>query len=151
MKQLPSELIVFKRIDKISEFDYPKGIFSIRELDYKQEVRGVILDVCFSVKQGYLVITSDDCIYENTIYIQLLNPQLDIIDQVLIGLPYATGIFKLINIESTDRIVFEFFKDELYELTLLDKPEFKLPFISEAQGVFRRFGFQRYFKIITLC
>ena len=150
MEHLPNELVEFTRLDHIPESESPKSLFSIPNSDYQQEISGAVLEACFSLNLGYLVITSDDCIFENALNILLLNTQLDLIDQVCIGLPYATGIFKLIALKSSTQIIFEFFKNEPYILTLLDQPEWSFPFISEAPEVSRRFGLKRHFKIAPL-
>ena len=80
MKLLSKDLVDFTRINHIPESESPKSLFSLPNSDDIQEVSGAILEACFALSSGYLVITSDDCIFENSLNILLLNTHLDLID-----------------------------------------------------------------------
>src|SRR5229473_2759457 len=53
------------------------------------------------------------------------------------------------QLASDKSVVFDFFGDHAWRVTLLDKPQFRFPVarLTEPAGVHRRFGFTRHFAV----
>ena len=85
---------------------------------------GIVLEASFELDDGnFLLFTTDDVVFEDSLHIIHLDPHIGIIDQITLTMPYATGIFK---IESMQRqyITFEFFSQKLWLLTIATHPSY---------------------------
>jgi len=113
----------------------------------RYEVSGVVLEAAFNVKNQYLLFLTDDVLHEDMLSIHLLDDNLILLDSVTIGSIYATGSFADLEIVGDSELKFSFIDDKSWHLHTLPGGEFVFPFLSEPKGVWRRFGFKRYFRI----
>jgi len=87
-------------------------------------VNGLILEKQFKTNNGYLLLNTYDNPYEETLSISYFSPTFEILDNRLIFGYYSTGMLKDIRVINEHRLRFFFFKDTLWELTILRKPKF---------------------------
>ena len=95
-------------------------------------VSGVVLEQQFAVKLGYLLLTTDDCPFEECLHAILLDFNLHQIDQVDLIHPYTPGLFSDMQLISDESITFSFFGKDRWQLSIYDKPRFQIlaPFSS---------------------
>ncbi|MBL8151139.1 MAG: hypothetical protein JNN15_14530 [Blastocatellia bacterium] len=86
-------------------------------------VEGVCFEAEYECRLGYLLLIGDNCPYEEGLNIYLLSHQLKIIDVLRLGCIYTPAIFRSAKIINNNSIEFEFFGEDLWQLTLLDKPK----------------------------
>ncbi len=126
--------------DPISEV-----IFDNRPTGYF--VQGAILEIALQWNNRFILFLTDDIPYEEQLRIILLDDQFHIIDSAVIGSPYSTGIFSDIDLSGPNRVSFRFIGIRKWEIEILQSPRFRIPLISEPQGVWRPFGFYRHFIV----
>lgn len=113
-----------------------------------QPLAGAVLEAAFDADgRRYLVFTSDDIPYEDSLHVHLLDEQLQLLDSASLSAMYSTGAFQLIGAEPPNAVRFRFFGDTDWTVELLDSAAMRWPVISEPRGVHRKFGFVRHFKI----
>lgn len=110
-------------------------------------VPGVILEGAADTGAGWLLFTTDDVPHEESLNICFLDRQLRQVDRVTLAWPYGTGVFRHLRVLSPRSLQFEFFGDRPWILELLDGAAWRLPLLGEPRGVWRAFGFRRYFRI----
>lgn len=108
---------------------------------------GAMLEAAVQWTNRYLLFVTDDVPYEELLRVVLLDDRFALIDSALIGGPYSTGSFSSLQLSEPDTVRFRFIGDTLWEVELLNKPEFRLPFFSDPKGVSRSPGFSRHFVV----
>ncbi len=147
MKKLTEQEFSIKLISEAAETEIPKCQIYINETATDSILQGAILEAAIKYQEFYLVFTTNDCPYEDTLNIHYLDQDLRILDQATLSWPYGTGSFILINILQPNRIRFQFFTRDDWEITLYPKAQWLIPYLSEPRGVWRKFKFNHYFKI----
>jgi hypothetical protein len=94
-----------------------------------------------------LLLLTDDIPYEEMLRVVLLDADLDVVDEALIGSPYSTGSSSSLELCGPDVVSFRFIGESPWTVQLLSKRGLRLPFISEPRGVHRSFGFSRQFVV----
>lgn len=110
-------------------------------------VKGCILEAALQYDTGYLVFLTDDIMFENSLSIHLVDFSGATMDCARIGYIYATGFFENMEMHQPDKVTFIFFGDEIWTLHILQKPTWRIPFITESWAVQRPLGFKRLFTI----
>ena len=110
-------------------------------------IEGLVLEAAVQWQDKTLLLVTYDCCYEECLGILLLNKEFDVEDEAWIGMWYSTGTFRNLQLIEPDRLRFNFFANELWEIQLLSKREIRIPFFLEPTGVSRRFGFSRRFIV----
>lgn len=110
-------------------------------------VPGAVLEAAVAWANRYLLFMTDDVPYEEMLRVVLLDDRFALIDSALIGGPYSTGSFSSLQLSEPDTVSFRFIGDTLWEIELLSKPGFRLPFVSDPKGVSRPPGFSRHFVV----
>src|SRR5216683_2278200 len=92
-------------------------------------VPGVVLEAQLAADSGWLLFITHDTPFEERLY--------------------TTGNFRNLTLDSDKSVVFDFFSDHAWRVTLLDKPQFRFPVarLTEPAGVHRRFGLTRHFAV----
>ena len=101
----------------------------------------------FKPTPGWLLFVTHDLPFEERLDILLLNRSHAVLDQAWLSWIYATGAFRNVKIQSHCSIVFDFFSDHSWRVTVLERPQFRLPFIGEPTGAHRGLRFRRHFVI----
>ncbi|ELY5853945.1 hypothetical protein [Cronobacter malonaticus] len=110
-------------------------------------VPGEILEAAVLInEQRYVLFLTDDVIFEESLTIALLDLHEGIKEVVRVGNEYATGYFEALSV-TADSISFRFIGEYLWTVTVSDIPRFRLPFVSDPQGVKRDTGFKKYMNI----
>ena len=112
-----------------------------------RRVPGAVLEAAVKWRDCYLLFMTDDVPFEDSLGIQMLDGHLDILDSARIGGPYATGAFSSLELEEPNSVRFRFAGDTIWKVELLERPEFRMPFLRDAPGVTRPLGFSRRFVI----
>lgn len=145
------ELIVDKatltRIPGTADNQSPRSRVRIAGTRIDSPVNGAVLESCIRQGNHYLILTTDDCPFEETLNILLLDEANKPLDSATLSWPYATGLFRLLDRIEPDRILFQFLGEEIWTLKLLDRPQFFIPLISEPAGTWRKLQFRRHFSL----
>ncbi len=147
MKKLTKQEFSIKLISEATDTEIPKCQIKINGSTTDSIMEGAILEAAIKYQEFYLVFTTNDCPYENTLNIHYLDQDLTILDRATLSWPYGTGSFTLINILQPNRIRFQFFTRDDWEITLYPKAKWLIPYLSEPRGVWRKFKFNHHFKI----
>jgi hypothetical protein len=113
---------------------------------------GAVLEAQLAADAGWLLFTTHDTPFEEQLDIILIDRSYRIVDVASLYGPYTTGTFRNLAIESGESVLFDFFGDHVWRVTLLDRPRFRLPLarLGEPAGVHRRFGFTRNFAVTAV-
>ncbi|XBY53197.1 hypothetical protein ABSH62_11745 [Cronobacter malonaticus] len=110
-------------------------------------VPGEILEAAVLInEQRYVLFLTDDVIFEESLTVALIDLREGIKEVVRVGNEYATGYFEALSV-TADSISFRFIGEYLWTVTVSDIPRFRLPFVSDPQGVKRDTGFKKYMDI----
>lgn len=108
---------------------------------------GAHLEAAVHWTKFYLLFTTNDVPFEESLRISLLDEQFAPLDQAVIGGLYATGSFSALKLVDPDVVRFQFMGDATWSVRLLSRRAFRMPFFSEPGGVYRPFGFSRQFVV----
>ncbi|BEU04562.1 hypothetical protein OAG1_33620 [Agarivorans sp. OAG1] len=87
---------------------------------------GVLVEKGFKLANcDSLWLTSNDCPYEETLFVSLVNSQGCIVDKLEIYKPYTPGILSEVVVVSGSRIQFKFWSEKRHQL-LIDLLKFTL-------------------------
>ena len=150
MKIIESDDVDLKIISEVAETQSPTSEITIKDTKIKLIINGAYLEACIKYDERYLVFTTDDCPFEESLNIYLLSETSEIIDSATVFWPYATGSFKLLSVTEPDLIQFSFFADKKWQVKIFKSKKFHIPYISEPCGVWRKFKIWRYFAISKL-
>lgn len=112
-----------------------------------KRVPGADLEAAVRVDARYLLFMTDDVPFEETLGIFLLDQNFDVIDSARLGAMYSTGMFSTLELHEPRTVGFRFIGETTWTVEVLDRPETRLPFIADAPGVVRPFGFKRHFVV----
>lgn len=110
-------------------------------------VPGAVLEAAVRWCTFTLLFVTDDCPYEEWLRILLLDAQLEVIDAASLGAPYCSGAFTGLRLLPPATVGFRFIGACDWTITLLPGRQFRLPWVSEPYGVWRRCGFSRHFVV----
>jgi hypothetical protein len=147
MKILNNLELSAKQISPARDTETPKCQIEINGTATDSILEGAILEAAIKYQEFYLVLTTNDCPYEDTLIIHYLDQDLSILDWATLSWPYGAGSFTLINIFQPNRVKFQFFTRDDWEISLCPKVQWLIPYLSEPRGVWRKFELNHYFKI----
>lgn len=110
-------------------------------------ISGALLEAAVEAGENWLLFLTDDVPYEDALSIHLLDTRWHLLDSALLGAAYCTGSFGALRLEPPDKVRFRFIGDTDWTLEILPRREFRLPFVRDATGVSRKFGFSRHFIV----
>ncbi len=85
----------------------------------KIKLPGLVLEKGFALPSCYsLWLTTDDCPYEETLFVSLVNSQGCIVDKLEIYKPYTPGILSEVVVVSGSRIQFKFWLEKRHQLLI---------------------------------
>lgn len=110
---------------------------------------GVSLEAQFKFKDKYILFLTEDCPFEECLFIYLLDQTFNVLDRAEISIQFTPGILGDLKIENNHEISFTFFSnDEKWTLSILPAPKrvlthgLKVP----VKRPFSLFG-KRYFDL----
>lgn len=110
-------------------------------------VPGLVLEAQMRVGDLWVLFLTHDCPYEEQLDILCLNRALEIVDQAALFYLYSPGIFRVLSSAASRALRFEFNGEGSWVVEFFDRPQPRLPFFSEPFGVWRSFGFRRWFRL----
>ncbi len=87
------------------------------------EVPGYVLEAQYSLDNGFLLVTTWDCPYEEMATFILLDEDLELLSRTDLGVCQATGDFKDAQWLDGKKLTFRFFNEEKWQLTIMGKKE----------------------------
>lgn len=151
MKLLNNSEFSIKLISDATEIDAPKSQLVIDGKEVDSFIEGAVLEACVKHGRSYLIFTTNDCPYEESLNIYLLNQSYEILDNAVLIWPYNTGLFKILDITQSNLVDFKFFEDKIWQVELFSHKSILIPYISEPCGVWRTFRLKHHFKIRENC
>jgi len=89
-------------------------------------LEGQVLEAQYEHRGNYLLFTTGDCPFEESLSVYYLCPRLRVLDEIELGAPYSTGEFSRHRIAGEDTGEFSFFEDDLWRLTVRTRPRLRL-------------------------
>lgn len=139
--------VTIKRVAGLADDAVPVSDISIHGTSTGKKISAALLEATVQWRDKYLLLTTDDCLFEEFLGIELLDNRLNFLDRARIGLPYNTGIFSSLELRDPNIVCFRFLGDAIWRIELLSSPGFRMPIFSEPRGVWRKFGFRRHFVV----
>ncbi len=130
-----------------TETESPNIQVSIAQATLDVNIEGACVEACIQLKDEYLIFTTNDCPFEETLNIYLIDAENNVVDSASIYWMYSTGMLSDLTIKNPNTIGFTFFKDTPWNLEVFEKPQMMVPYISEPKGVFRKMKLKRRFRI----
>ena len=147
MKIIKNDDVDLKVISEATETKSPKSEITIEGTKLKLIINGVDIEACIKCGERYLVFTTDDCPFEESLNIYLLSGESEIIDRATVFCPYGTGSFKLLGVTDPDLVKFNFFGEKDWQIKIFKSKSFHIPYVSEPSGVWRKIKFWRSFGV----
>ncbi len=110
-------------------------------------VTGAVLEICIKVGEFFLVFMTDDIPNEDMLRIYLIEQDASVLDSVVLGSPYSTGSFQLLDIVEPNLITFNFIGSTVWKAFVFNQRKLNIPFITDPVGVSRRLSFGCFLKI----
>lgn len=142
------ENITVKVLNQDRDKEVPRCEILQNSVSVGKHVPGAVFEAAIQWRELYLLFLTDDCPFEETLNIHLLDERSNVLDSATMFWIYSTGMFETLQLIQPNIVQFRFFGDTTWAVELLPKPAFRLPFITEPCGVWRRWGFSRRFKIL---
>ncbi|BBA35638.1 uncharacterized protein sS8_3701 [Methylocaldum marinum] len=147
MKLLDQEEFSTKLVSESTETESPKSQVLVNGEAVDSFIDGATFEACIQYEEFYLVFTTNDCPYEESLNISLLDKQYHVLDHAVLVWPYSTGKFRLLDIVQPNLVTFEFFGETTWKVELYPHKRLITPFFSEPRGVWRKFKLRHYFKV----
>lgn len=127
--------------------DEPRSALLLNGQPTGRVLPGAVLEAAVEWQGQYLLFITDDVPYEEALRIVLIDAELNVVDSAELGGAYTTGSFSDLSLIPPDTVRFRFIGATDWTVRLLNKDQFRLPWLSEPRGVSRRLGFSRRFVI----
>lgn len=147
MKILSEQEFSTKLVSEATDSESPKSRILINELETDTLIDGAVFEACIQFHEYYLVFTTDDCPFEESLNIYLLDQKYCTLDHATLFWPYGTGSFKLLDIVEPNIARFKFFEEKIWKIKLYLSKRLVIPYISEPGGVWRKFKLKHHFKV----
>lgn len=147
MKLLNNSELSIKLISEATETASPRSQLVVDGKEVDSFIEGTVLEACIKHERSYLIFTTNDCPYEESLNIYLLNQSYEILDNAVLVWPYSTGLFEILDITHSNLVDFKFFEEKIWQLEIFSHKRILIPCISEPCGVWRKLRFKHHFKI----
>ena len=139
--------VAIRRLPTVGEDSTPRSEILWRGAPTGSVVPGAILEAAYTWRGHCLLLMTDDVPDEDMLGIHLFTGDFRLLDSATLGGPYTTGAFSALPSMVDDELRFRFIGGVDWTVRLLREPGLRLPFIGDARGVTRRFGFRRHFIV----
>lgn len=100
------------------------SLLSVTGLGPRASVPGVVLEAQYRLADGsFLVISTDDCPYEECLHLLRLSRDYTIQERVDLGRSYTFGLFSDPKIIHPSCLEFTFYENTRFQAIILDKPQ----------------------------
>jgi hypothetical protein len=110
-------------------------------------VPGAVLEAVVACGDRYLLFTTDDIPYEDSLHIVLVDASLRTLDAATLGSPYSTGRFAELELAPPDRVHFRFMGGTRWTVTLFPAAKARIAAFSDPKGVSRSKPLMRWFGV----
>lgn len=110
-------------------------------------VAGAVLEAAYEGDGFFLLFMTDDVPQEEGLSIHLVSPDFKDLETAALVRVYGSGTFRNAVILGPRQIGFTFFDEVPVLLQVLDRPEWRMPFMGEYRGLMRPFSFTRRFRV----
>lgn len=112
-------------------------------------VPGKILEAAFHIDNDrYLIFTTDDVLFEESLTITLVSLNKGIIEVVHLGGEYTSGTFENAKADE-DSVHFQFIDDVRWTIKVAESARFRIPFLADPKGVKRSSGLKTHMAFLT--
>lgn len=147
MKLLLEQEISMQLASEATESESPQSYITIEGKISSSTIDGELCEACIKYDSNYLVITTNNCPYEESLNISYLSSDLNLVDKAILVWPYNTGSFSLEKLIEPNRVEFKFFNDSIWAIDVYKNKRAMIPFFSEPRGVWRSFKLSHYFRV----
>ena len=147
MKILSDEEFSITLISESTDTESPKSQIWKNGKAINVFVDGQVCEACINYRDFYLVFTTNDSPFEESLNIYFLDRNFTPLDHAVLVWPYGTGSFNLMNLTEPNFIEFKFFGNATWRLELYPKKKLIIPYLSEPAGVWRKFKLKHHFKV----
>ncbi|SBS25749.1 hypothetical protein MSP8887_00254 [Marinomonas spartinae] len=147
MKILSDKEFLLKLMSESTDTEPPKSQIWVNGKAVDSFIEGEVCEACIGYENFYLVFTTNNSPFEESLNIQFLDQNCRLLDQATLVWPYSTGSFTLIGLTEPNFIAFKFFEETVWEIALYPSKKLVIPYFSEPAGVWRKFRLRHYFKI----
>lgn len=147
MKRLSEHEFSIKVISEATETESPKSQIYVDAKAINAFINGKLCEACIQYNSFYLVFTTDDCPFEESLNIYLLSNNFSLLDYAVLAWPYNTGIFELLELTEPNLIIFNFFGEQSWKIKIYDHKKIVMPYFYTPFGVWRKFTFKHHFSI----
>jgi hypothetical protein len=124
----------------------PRSELLLRGQPTHRVVDGAVLEAAVGWGDDYVVFTTDDIPYEESLHISLLDRALHLQDTATISAPYGTGAFAALALVPPSTVRFRFLGEQSWQLDVFDRPRLCWP-AAGSHGVRRRFTWWQRFAL----
>jgi hypothetical protein len=130
-----------------TQIDIPKCKIILKG-DIKEKIfLGSTLEAAINWNNFYLLFLTYTVPYEHMLNIYFLDQNINILDSANLGSIHATEPFSSLKLIEPNNINFRFISETEWQVGLLKKSVFSLPFFTNPIGISRKFSFKKYFTI----
>ncbi len=147
MEQLQQAVFSTKQVSGNDGKIAPVSQIFLNGMASDKSLVGACLEACFKTQTGYLVFMTENCPFEETLDIHLLDEHLNVLDSASLFWPYNTGKFRLLKKMEPNIVTFKFFDSAEWMVRVEKTKITHIPFFSEPKGVFRKLTLSRHFTI----
>lgn len=114
------------------------------------EVPGAVLEAQYETPGGDVLFVTHDIPFEESLEIVLLDPRGGVLERVSLRAAYATGAFEAGPSGDPAALTFRFFGGPAWELRVLLRPVWRLPF-SDPPGTYRQSVLRKRLDLRVQC
>ena len=123
--------IELKLIEKASDSKESLCEIQLNQKNTKIFIRGKVLEQAIWMRENrYLIFTTDEVVFEESLNIYLIDIQKGVLDKLWIGQPYNTDTFNGVQIINDHSLTFNFLYLKDWKLTIYDEPKLRLSIYS---------------------
>lgn len=147
MKILSDQEFSTRLVSEATETESPKSQLWVNGKAIDSFIDGEICEACVNYGEFYLVFTTNNCPYEESLNIHFLDRNFRALDHATLVWPYGTGSFTLLDMVEPNLVTFKFFEKSIWEVELYSNKRVVVPYVSEPRGVWRKLKLKHYFKV----
>jgi hypothetical protein len=110
-------------------------------------VAGSCFEAALEGEGFYLLFLTNGNPFEDFLNIHMLDKQGSVVDSCTLGAPYSTGSFTGLKLLGEKLISFRFIGGTVWQLKVFPKWRWRMPFVSEHFGVWRRHLLKFHFQL----
>jgi hypothetical protein len=110
-------------------------------------ITGAVLEAALVTDKFYILFLTDDVPFEESLTIHMVRHDFEHMDTAALIRPYGSGALEGLSVADEHNATFLFYDDRTVCLEVLDRWQWRVPFVPELFGVMRPLGFRRHFRL----